>query len=47
MKMSRTAWIHIFLTAIVALVALFFVLRNAGGVISSLGSELPPLSREA
>jgi hypothetical protein len=47
MKMSRSAWIHISLAIVIALAALFFIrLHNAGGVSSSLGRELPSISRE-
>jgi hypothetical protein len=47
MKMSRSAWIHISLAIVIALAALFFIrLHNAGGVSSSLGNELPSISRE-
>jgi flagellar basal body-associated protein FliL len=47
MKMSRSVWIHISLAIVIALAALFFInLRNAGGVSSFLGNELPSLSTE-
>lgn len=40
MKISRSAWIHISLAIIIAIVALFFIrLHNAGGNLST-GGEL-------
>jgi len=41
MKLSRSAWIHISLSIVIAIVALFLIrLHNAGGSIFSVGSQV-------
>jgi hypothetical protein len=44
--MSLNAWIRICMAAIIALAVVFFLrLQNADGTISSLGNEIPSLTK--